>query len=80
MTKHGEAILQQALGLEEGERAQLAASILESLEPRVDEREIEQAWREEVRRRVADLDEGRVELVPWDDVRDQLLARLSVRP
>jgi putative addiction module component (TIGR02574 family) len=79
MTKTAEALLRDALDLDESERAEMAAALLESLEPSVDEREIEQAWRDEVRRRVAAADSGQAELIPWEQVRDQLLARLNER-
>ena len=76
MTKRAETLLRDALDLDESERAEMAAALLESLEPPVDESEIEQAWREEVRRRIAAADAGQAELIPWEDVRDQLFARL----
>jgi len=79
MTKNAEAILRDALDLDEGERAEMAAALLESLEPAADEHEIELAWREEVKRRVAEIDGRQAELIPWETVRDQLLARLNDR-
>lgn len=79
MTKRAEALLRDALDLDERERAEMAADLLESLEPPVDPREIEDAWREEVRRRVAAVDSGQAELIPWERVRDQLFARSSDR-
>ena len=57
----------------------MAAALLESLEPPVDEHDIELAWREEVKRRVAEIDAGQAELIPWETVRNQLLARLNDR-
>ena len=67
MTKNAEAILRDALDLDEGERAEMAAALLESLEPAADEHEIELAWREEVKRRVAEIDGRQAELIPWED-------------
>ena len=58
----------------------VAAALLESLEPEADENEIELAWREEVRRRVESIDRGEVQLIPWENVRDELLARLNDKP
>jgi len=80
MTKAAETLLRDALDLDESERAEMAGALLESLELPVDEHEIEQAWREEVQRRVADADAGRAELIPWEEVRDQLFARLHGQP
>jgi putative addiction module component (TIGR02574 family) len=80
MTKKAEALLHEALDLDERERAEMAAALLDSLEPPVDEHEVEEAWREEVRRRIAAVDSGQAELIPWEQVRDQLFARLNDRP
>lgn len=76
MTERGEAILKKALELTDQERAELAGALLESLEPPADS-SIEAAWRAEVARRVAELEAGAVETVPWVEVRDRLYARLS---
>jgi putative addiction module component (TIGR02574 family) len=56
-------ILKEALGLPSGERAALAASLLDSLDTAVDE-DAAAAWVIEVNRRVADLDSGAVKAVP----------------
>jgi putative addiction module component (TIGR02574 family) len=54
-------------------RGVLAAGLLlESLEHEVDEH-AESAWQEEIARRLAELDAGRVELVPWDEVKAKLM-------
>jgi putative addiction module component (TIGR02574 family) len=76
MTGKAEIVLKEALDLEAEERAQLADALFASLEPTPDA-EVEAAWRGEVERRVAALDAGEVDTVPWHEVRDQLYARLS---
>jgi len=78
MNAKADAVLTLALDLPESERAELAAVLLESLEPPADV-DVEHAWREEVARRVAAIDAGEVEMVPWDQVREQLIARLNER-
>lgn len=55
----------EARNLPREERARLAEALLASLE---EEAEIEQAWREEVRRRAAELDAGTVEAIPAEQV------------
>ena len=55
----------EARSLPREERARLAEALLASLE---EEAEIEQAWREEIRRRSAELDAGTVEAIPADRV------------
>jgi putative addiction module component (TIGR02574 family) len=64
-------ILDQARLLPPIHRAALAASILESLdgEPEPD---AERAWEAELDRRQAELKEGRVRAVPWDEARKQM--------
>ena len=76
MTKKAESLLQQALVLDQSERAEIAGALLESLEPPADT-DVKAAWRKEVRRRLEAADAGSAELTPWQEVRDQLFARLN---
>jgi putative addiction module component (TIGR02574 family) len=39
--------------------------------------DIEQAWREEIERRMASIENGMAETVAWEDVRERLRSRLS---
>lgn len=76
------ALLEKALRLPEADRAELVGELLHSLQPAADavsEAEVEDAWRREVAARVAELDSGEVETVPWEEIRDQLFARLGER-
>ena len=65
-------LLQDALQLPENERAQLADSILESLDKEVDE-DAQTAWEEEIRRRLAEIDSGAVRMIPWAEARRMIL-------
>ena len=65
-------LFRQASELDEQDRAVLAGLLLESLEPEVDEY-VESAWQAEIARRLSELDAGRVELVPWDEVKANLM-------
>jgi putative addiction module component (TIGR02574 family) len=76
MTRHAEDVLQAALTLPDEDRAEIAGALLESLEPST-EAEVERAWRQEVAARVAALDAGEVETIPWSEVRDHLRTRLG---
>lgn len=69
-------LYQQAMGLEDEERASLAGLLLESLDTEVEEG-VEAAWLVEIERRMAALDSGDAKLVPWEDVRNRLLKRLD---
>ena len=79
MTDKAKALLAQALELEEAERAEIAGSLLQSLEP-PPSTEVDAAWRDEVRKRLAELESGEAETIPWETVRDELLAKLSGAP
>jgi putative addiction module component (TIGR02574 family) len=70
MTKEAAELLKQALALTERERADLACTLMDSLDTAVDEN-VEVAWQEETRRRIEDVRSGKVSLVPWDDVRER---------
>ena len=69
-------ILKEALALPPEARAALAESLWDSLDSEVDS-DAENAWRQEIRRRLADLDSGAVIAIPWSEARLQLLAKLS---
>jgi len=38
----------------------------------ITEPDVEAAWSAEIERRLAEIDAGTVELIPWDDVRSEL--------
>jgi len=76
MTKQALELLQKALALPEADRAALAGSLLESLDQVVDA-DAEVAWRDEISRRISDLDSGRAKTVPWEELRNRLTARLA---
>ena len=38
----------------------------------ITEPDVEGAWSAEIERRLAEIDAGTVELIPWDDVRSEL--------
>ena len=67
-------IFLEATELPERDRATLAGLLIESLDPQ-SEPEVEAAWEREIGRRIAELDAGSVETVPWEDVRRQLFGR-----
>jgi putative addiction module component (TIGR02574 family) len=76
MTQQASELLQKALSLSEEERAELAGSLLESLDAGVDEA-AEAAWNREIARRIEDLDSGKVKTVPWDTVRSRISSKLT---
>ena len=70
-------LLKKALALPPEARAALAGSLLESLDEEPAEEGVEVAWDEEVKRRIEEIDSGKVQMIPHEEVRRRLLARLS---
>ncbi|PYS25379.1 MAG: hypothetical protein DMF72_01830 [Acidobacteria bacterium] len=64
-------VFHEAAQLSEQDRATLAGLLIETLDP-VSEYEVEAAWSEEIKRRIAEIDAGTVELIPWEEVRAEL--------
>jgi putative addiction module component (TIGR02574 family) len=64
-------LLKQALTLPVEERAELAVSLVESLDSTSNE-SVKAAWDEEIIRRMDDLDSGRVKPVSFKDARRRL--------
>ena len=69
-------VWKEAAELSDEGRAALAGLLIESLEGEPD-LGVEAAWAAEIQRRVAELDAGTVESVPWEQVRQRLLDRLN---
>lgn len=71
MVKNTESILIEALKLPVQERAALASRLLASLDEQVDEG-VDAAWDEEIAKRLKEIDEGKVKMVPGDVVMQEL--------
>lgn len=78
MTRNLEELFRDAAQLPEHDRATLAGLLIESLEPAA-EPDVEAAWSKEIERRVAELDAGTVETIPWEQVRAGLFGRQNDR-
>lgn len=76
MTQEVNDVLKRALALPAEDRAELAGSLLESLDVGQDP-DAEAAWQQEVARRIQDLDSGKVTAIPWAEVRRRVAAKLS---
>ena len=72
MTQEAADLLKKALSLPVSERADLAGSLIESLDNTQDE-SVQAAWDEEVARRMADIDSGAVKpvLLPGEELPDE---------
>lgn len=69
-------LLEQVLALPVEEQEALAESLIANLGGRLDEGVLA-AWDEEVGRRITDLDSGKAKTIPWEEVRQRNLAKLS---
>lgn len=68
-------LLKRALALPVAERAALANTLLDSLE--VTGESVQEAWDEEVARRIEDLKAGKALTVPWEELHRELLALVN---
>jgi len=64
-------ILKEALKLPPGARAALAGTLLDSLDETVD-KDAESAWEAEIIMRLKEIDEGKVNLIPWAEARARI--------
>lgn len=66
----------KASELSDQERAELALSLIESLDGPADP-DVEEAWRLEIERRIGQVDRGEVKLIDGDEVFARLRRRLG---
>jgi hypothetical protein len=70
MTPAMTRLLEQAMRLSDEERADLAARLIDTLDPITDQPEDwESAWGEEIRQRLTALDQGSIQTIPWSEAR-----------
>jgi len=69
-----EEVVSAALTLPADARAMLMEELLISLEA---SEEVEAAWRAEIERRVKEIDEGKVQLIPGEQVMNELRSQLK---
>jgi len=63
-------LFESALSLDDQERAELVGLLLSSFEVDADD-SLDLAWKNEVSRRVAELDSGVVQMITWSQVRSE---------
>lgn len=74
MARNLEELIRDAAQLSDGDRATLAAVIIDGLEAKAPTDDVKAAWSREVERRIREIDDGAVQLVEWDVVRAELFA------
>ncbi len=81
LTPEVSKLLQQALSLSPEEQETLANSLFSNLDHEMNEGPVEEgvaeAWDEEIKRRVDDIQSGKTKMIPYEEVRRRLAARLS---
>ena len=71
MTQKSQILLEAALKLTANERAEVAEQLIASLDE-VPDTDVEQAWQEEVQRRLGQIERGEVKTIPWEEVQRRL--------
>ena len=74
MARSARDLFDEAMRLEPQERATLMRLLIEALDADTEEG-VEDAWRVEIEHRMAELDSGSVETIPWEEVRARLYRR-----
>ena len=81
LTPEVSKLLEQALSLSVEEQELLADSLFSNLDREMNEGlvdvGVEGAWAEEIKRRIDDIQSGKTKMVPYEEVRRRLAARLA---
>ncbi|MCB0324720.1 MAG: addiction module protein [Bdellovibrionales bacterium] len=67
-----EKLYQNLLTLSDKDRAEMAASLIDSLDS-VRDADVEAAWENEIERRLLEIDQGTVKMISWPDARRMIL-------
>lgn len=76
MSGKAQKVLEEALALPPEERADVAATLMESLDDQEDA-DVEDAWASEIERRIREVESGAVKMIPWSEARRRLRQRLD---
>ena len=81
MSEQARAILEQAMQLPFPEREQLANQLMRSVEEgmltEAEADALDAEWAPEIRRRIAEIESGAVQCIPWADVDAEMRKLLS---
>ncbi|MBC8031919.1 MAG: addiction module protein [Pyrinomonadaceae bacterium] len=66
-------LFREALELTDNDRATLAGLLIESLETPGDP-DVESAWTEEAERRWQEIESGKVQTIPWEEIKAKLMS------
>jgi putative addiction module component (TIGR02574 family) len=73
MSSDAERLLDEAMKLDQGDRAALALRLLDSIGEAASD--VERVWIEEAERRLVEIQRGEVQTVPWPEARARIFAR-----
>ena len=76
LTPQVSEVLEKALALSSQDRGLIIDRLIESLDDEPAEAGVEAAWSDEIKRRVEEIQSGKVEMIPGEEV-GRRLARLS---
>jgi putative addiction module component (TIGR02574 family) len=71
MTEKSQVVLEEALKLPPNERAEVAEQLIASLDE-VPDTDVEQAWQEEIQKRLQQIERGEMKTIPWEEVQRRL--------
>lgn len=74
MARSARELFEEAMRLDPKERAALMRLLVDSLDAESEEG-AEEAWQAEIERRIAELDSGQLQAVPWEELRARLYQR-----
>ncbi len=77
LTPQVSEVLEKALALSTEDRGLIIDRLVESLDNELAEEGVEAAWSEEIKQRVEEIQSGKVEMIPGEEVHRRLLSRLS---
>jgi len=80
VTPQVSGVLDKALTLSTHDRGLLIVRLIESLDEAPADEGVGKAWAEEIQHRVNDIRSGKVEMIPGEEVRRRLAARLLNGP
>lgn len=78
MGPKAQKLLEAVLELPDDERADVAGALLESLDAPAEEG-VEEAWADEIKRRIEEVESGAVKTIPWEEARHRLRQTLESR-
>jgi putative addiction module component (TIGR02574 family) len=76
VTQEASDLLKKALALPEQDRAALAGVLIDSLDAPADA-SAEEAWNDEIARRIGDIDSGKTRTIPWEELRRRITTKLN---